>query len=161
MMRCVAVFVGINHASAVSFSGCAVQSSFLRYTVKVSLLLMSIYHIMSQLNHLLPSMLFQSTLLSLLSAVLITVLGVLSVHFRKQLTPGTQWTSSFSPFSGSICWILRVHLVNSLYIATLHPSTVKTWFLWPSEKWREHHSSWRILPEGGGEACLLLCPSLA
>ncbi|XP_065739796.1 insulin-induced gene 1 protein isoform X1 [Phocoena phocoena] len=34
VMRCVAVFVGINHASAVSFSGCAVQSSFLRYTVK-------------------------------------------------------------------------------------------------------------------------------
>ncbi|KAB0403149.1 hypothetical protein E2I00_008047, partial [Balaenoptera physalus] len=123
VMRCVAVFVGINHASAVSFSGCAVQRSFLCYTLKVSLLLMSIYHIIRQLNHLLQSILFQSTLLSLLSAIFRMVLGVLSVRFRKQLPPGTEWTSLFCPFSGSICWILRVPFVNSLYISTLHPST--------------------------------------
>lgn len=89
VMRCVAVFVGINHASAVSFSGCAVQSSFLRYTLKVSLLLMSTYHVTSHLNHLLPSMLFQSTLLSLLSATFIMVPGVLSVHFGKVHTRNT------------------------------------------------------------------------
>ena len=84
-MRCVAVFVGINHASAVSFSGCAVQRS-LCYTLKVSLLLMSIYHIMRQLNHLLPSILFQSTLLSLLSAIFKMVLGSPFSSFQETVT---------------------------------------------------------------------------
>lgn len=104
---------------------------------------------------------------------------VISKHVA-QFTLSNFHNGSWSPFSSFqetvntrntvdvfIQSFLRQHLLDpqsspcdALYISTLHPSTVKTWFLCPSEKWREHHSSW-ILPEGGGEACLLLCPSLA